>query len=529
MNRGSLASAVGEIWLRPKSFAVLRYLVENAGRLISKDEIFTALWPSSIVTDDSLVQCISEIRQALQDDQQKLIKTVPRRGYLFDAAITRSDVAGMTVSATQQISSAAAEDAIADLDRKTIMLRKEEFANRLSIAVIPLINVSGDPAFDRLADGLTENLITDLSSIRDSMVVTPNSVFRYNDKRVGAAQIARELGVQYLFSGSLQGYGTRIRVNAQLIDARRGTNLWADRFEYNGPDIWGWQGEVTRKIAINLKFNLVELASRQGATERPAKPDAIDLTMQGVALFSRFSSRADVIKARALFEQALRLDPFSVQALVGCAGSHVVELTELWADDPVGQLQQADAAIARAWMIDPLSAEVRYTKGNLLMQHGQFGQAIAEYRAAINFNPSFSHAYSRIGLVKLELGRPEETFEPVLKALSLSPPEFRASLCQLYLGMASFTLGRDVEATEWLQKALTTDSRSARPHAWLAATYALGGKRGDAHAEIAEFSRVHPGQTIATLRASQRSSAPAFLAQRERFYQGLMIAGLPPS
>src|SRR5215472_7306656 len=124
---------------------------------------------------------------------------------------------------------------------------------------------------------------------------------------------------------------------------------------------------------------------------------------------------------------------------------------------PVGQLQQADAAIARAWKIDPLSAEVRYTKGNLLMQHGQFGQAIAEYRAAINFNPSFSHAYSRIGLAKLELGRPEETFEPVLKALGFSPPEFRASLCQLYLGMASFTLGRDVAATEWLQKALSTD------------------------------------------------------------------------
>ncbi len=529
VSRGSLASAVGEIWLRPKSFDVLRYLVENAGRLISKDEIFTALWPNSIVTDDSLVQCISEIRQALHDDQQRLIKTVPRRGYLFDAAITRSDAAGVIVSAARQISSAAPEDGIADLNRETIMPTEEEFANRLSIAVMPLINVSGDPEFDCLADALTENLITDLSSIRDSMVVTPNSVFSYKDKEVSVEQIARELGVQYLFTGSLQGSATRIRVNGQLIDARRGTNLWAERFEYDGRDIWGWQGEVTRKIAITLKFKLVELASRRGATERPAKPDAIDLTMRGVVLFSRFSSRADVIEARALFEQALRLDPFSVQALVGFAGSHVVELTELWADDPVGQLQQADAAVARALEIDPLSAEVRYTKANLLMQHGQLGQAIAEYRVAINFNPSFSHAYSRIGLAKLELGRPEETFEPVLKALSLSPPEYRASLCQSYLGMASFHLGRDVEATEWLQKALTTDSRSGRPHAWLAAIYALSGRPGDAHAEIAEFSRVYPGHTIASLRASQRSSAPAFLAQRERFYQGLMVAGLPPS
>ncbi len=177
-------------------------------------------------------------------------------------------------------------------------------------------------------------------------------------------QVARELGVRYLFTGSLQGFCDTNKANGQLIDARRGTNLWADRFDYDGPDIWRWQDEVTRKIAGTLKFSLVELASRRGGAERPANPDAIDLTMRGVVLFSRFSSRADVIKARP-FEQALRLDLSSVQALVGFAGSHVLDLAELWADDPTGQLQQADIAIARALEIDPLSAEVRYTQGNL--------------------------------------------------------------------------------------------------------------------------------------------------------------------
>jgi TolB-like protein/cytochrome c-type biogenesis protein CcmH/NrfG len=527
VSRGSLASEVGEIWLRPKSFAVLRYLVENAGRLIAKDEIFTALWPNAIVTDDSLVQCISEIRQVLHDDGQRLIKTLPRRGYLFDAAITRSE--GAAASAAQQTSSAAAGDGVANSDRATIMPTEEEFAHRLSIAVMPLVNVSGDPAYDHLADALTENLITDLSRIRDSMIITPNSVFSYKDKHVSVEQVARELGVRYLFTGSLQCSATRIRVNGQLIDTRRGTNLWAERFEYDGPDIWRWQDEVTRKIAGTLKFSLVELASRRGGTERPANPDAIDLTMRGVVLFSRFSSRADVIKARGLFEQALRLDPSSVQALVGFAGSHVLELAELWADDPTGQLKQADIAIARALELDPLSAEVRYTQGNLFMQHGQHEQAIAEYRAAIDLNPSFSHAYSRIGLAKLELGRPAETFDPVRKALRFSPPEYRTSLCQSYLGMASFHLSQDAEATEWFQKALTTDSRSGRPRAWLAAIHALKGRHDEAQAEIAEFSRIHPGHTIASLKAREWSNVPAFLAQRERFYQGLIEAGLPRS
>jgi TolB-like protein/DNA-binding winged helix-turn-helix (wHTH) protein len=524
LRRGSLRSGIDEIWLRPKSFAVLRYLAQNAGRLILKDEIFSAVWPDSTVTDDSLVQCVGEIRHALRDSRQRFVRTVPRRGYLFDAPISQSNTQGSVGNVEDQASTGA--QAFAGTGGAPVMQIDEEFARRLSIAVMPLVNLSGDPECDYLADALTENLITDLARIRDSMIITPNSVFRYKGKSVSMQQVASELGVRYLFTGSLQGSAARVRVNGQLIDAQRGTNLWAERFEYDGPDIWGWQDEVTRRIAGTLKLSLVELASRRGVTERPANPDAIDLTMRGVVVFSRFGSSTDVGKARDLFEQALCLEPSSVQALVGFAGTHVLEIMLLWATDPPGQIRQADAAIARALEIDPQCAEVRYTKGNLLMLHGQIEQAIDEYRAAIGLNPSFSHAYSRIGLAKLELGRPAEAFEPVLKALRLSPREFRTSLCQFYLGVAAFHLLRDSEATEWLQQAVTTDSRSGLPHAWLAAIYALNRRHADARAELAEFNRLTPGHTIASLRARERSNEPAFLSQRERFYRGLVQAGL---
>ena len=248
--------------------------------------------------------------------------------------------------------------------------------------------------------------------------------------------------------------------------------------------------------------------------------------MRGLVLFSRFAGRADIVKARSLFENALRLDPLSVQALVGFAGTHVLDLMLLWADDPVGQLDAADAAIACALEIDPQRAEVRYTKGNLLMLHGEHPPAIDEYRLAIDLNPSFSHAYSRIGLAKLELGEPVAAFEPVLKALRLSPREFRTSLCHLYLGIAAFHLERDDDATEWFLKAIATDSRYGLPHAWLAAIYALANSVCDARAELAEFNRLTPGHTVATLRARERSKNPTFLTQRERFYRGLVTAGL---
>ena len=529
LRRECLRRGAEEAPLRPKSFAVLCLLARNPGRLISKREFFATLWSGSAVTDDALVQCICDVRRALHDDTQQLIKTVPRRGYLFDAAILRQEPRGAaevdasrdsdkTPANTRSLAATSVDPLLARLD--------QEFARRLAIAVLPLANLTGDAEYEYVADALTENLITDLSRIRDSMVITPNSVFGYKGKSVPMSQVAGDLGVQYVLTGSLQGSRPQLRVSVQLAEAKTGANLWAERFDCEGPDIWSWQDQVTRRIAGTLKLGLVELASRKGLLERPEHPDAIDLTMRGLVLFSRFAGRADVVKARALFESALRLDPLSVQALVGFAGTHVLDLMLLWADDPVGQIHAADAAIARALEIDPQRAEVRYTKGNLLMLHGEHVPAIDEYRLAIDLNPSFSHAYSRIGLAKLELGEPIAAFEPVLKALRLSPREFRTSLCHLYLGIAAFHLERDDEATEWFLKAVATDSRYGLPHAWLAAIYALADSVSDARAELAEFNQLTPGHTVATLRARERSKNPTFLTQRERFYRGLVTAGL---
>ena len=529
LRRECLRCGAEEAPLRPKSFAVLCLLARNPGRLIPKSEFFATLWSGSAVTDDALVQCICDIRHALHDDTQQLIKTVPRRGYLMDAALLRQEPRGAAeVDALRDTATTPANPRSLAAGSVDPLLARfdQEFARRLAIAVLPLANLTGDAEYEYVADALTENLITDLSRIRDSMVITPNSVFGYKGKSAPMAQLAGELGVQYVLTGSLQGSSPQFRISVQLAEAETGANLWAERFDCEGPDIWSWQDRVTRRIAGTLKLGLVELASRKAVLARPGDPDAIDLTMRGLVLFSRFAGRADVLKARALFESALRLEPLSVQALVGFAGTHVADLNQLWADDPVGQMHAADAAIARALEIDPQCAEVRYTKGNLLMARGEHAPAIDEYRLAINLNPSFSHAYSQIGLAKLELGEPAAAFEPVLKALRLNPREFRTSLCYMYLGIAGFNLERDDEATEWLLKAIATDSRYGLPHAWLAAIYALADSVSDARAELAEFNRLHPGHTVATLRARERSKNPAFLTQRERFYRGLAKAGL---
>lgn len=504
--RGCLIGEGGEIWLRPRSFEVLRYLARNARRLVPKEELFEALWARAAVTDDALVQCISEIRHALGPDGRRLIRTVPRRGYLLDLS--------------------------ADAPAKPRLLGRGkdvgqppvEFAHRLSIAVGRLRNVGVDPACDVVAEALTANLITDLTSIRDSMVLTPNEVIACIDEDQDLRQIVRESDVRYVFTGTVQSFGGRLRVNCQLVDARVGTNLWAERFEYEGIDPWTWQGQVTRHIARILKFGLVEAASSHSEAERSGGPDAIDLTMRAVVLFSRFVTRADVVGARVLFQRALWLDPSSVQALVGFAGTHILELTLLWAEDRETQLTQAEAAIARAMEFDPNSAEVRYTRANLMLLRAEAEEAIAEYRVAVELNPTFSQALSRIGQAMVELGRPADAFEPLLAAMRLNP---RDNMCRFFLGMACFHLGDDDKALAWFEEALAIEQRSAVARAWLAGIHALHNRLAAARVELAKFDRVHPGQTIAGLRANRISRNPETRAQRERLYNGLLRAGMP--
>jgi adenylate cyclase len=227
LRRGCLRREDREVELRPKSFEVLRYLVENAGRLVSKDELIRAVWPNVIVTDESLTRCVSDARLALGDNDQTIIKTVPRRGYLFAAPVSlppeRPD----------------REDAI---DRQPVGTAAKpeprETAPLLSIVVLPFANLGGGTEQDYFVDGITESLTTDLSRIRGAFVIASNTASAYRGKAMDARQIGRELGVRYVMEGSVQSGADRIRVNAQLIDAETGAHLWAERFDKPRADVF---------------------------------------------------------------------------------------------------------------------------------------------------------------------------------------------------------------------------------------------------------------------------------------------------
>jgi adenylate cyclase len=217
--RSRLCADDEDIKLRPKSFDVLRYLVENADRLVTKDELVRAVWDKVVVTDESLTRCMSDVRLALGDADQRIIKTVPRRGYMFAAKVSKP------VALTAAL----------------------PLPDRPSIAVVPFTNRSGDAQQDYFADGISEDLITNLSKFAGLFVIARHSAFRYRGADLDVRQIGRELGVRYLLGGSVRRDAERIRITAQLVDAETSEQLWAEYYDRELTGIFAVQDEVTQK------------------------------------------------------------------------------------------------------------------------------------------------------------------------------------------------------------------------------------------------------------------------------------------
>jgi adenylate cyclase len=235
----------------------------------------------------------------------------------------------------------------------------------LSIVVLPFANLSNDPSQDYFADGITENLTTDLSRIRNSFVIARNTAFTFKGKNVDAKEIGKELDVRYVLEGSVQRDGNRVRVNAQLIDAESGAHLWADRFENDLSDLFKLQDDVVARLANTLGYELVKAEAAKSA--HSANPDAIDLTMRGWAM----AWKADVTKetnlaARRYFADAIKLDPNDDGALAGIAYTYMLAFTYGWTNSDVDYETALIAPADKAILLNPASTMAYYAKGTYL-------------------------------------------------------------------------------------------------------------------------------------------------------------------
>ncbi len=400
-------------------------------------------------------------------------------------------------------------------------------APRLSIVVLPFENLSGDKEQEYFADGITDDLTTDLSHLPDSFVISRGTAFTYKGKPVDAKAIGRELGVRYLLEGSVRRVGETITVNAQLISTETGAHVWADRFDGERSKLGELQVAFVSRLANSLGVELVKAEALRAIRERPNDPDAVDLSMRGWAEAFRPYSQSSNNAAIGLFERALAIDPQLVPAMVGLPWTLWHRTEQLHSNDPKSDIARAEDWAERAVNADPGNSAVHMAKALVLFAKRQWSQAIAEADAATADDPNNAEAHAARSFWKLYLGRAEEGFSGLETAFRLSPrdprvPLWQANVCYLHNYLAQWE-----QAIEWCEKAVASAPENLYAWVHLAAANAWAGHDKQAREALAQLQKVYPSYTVQTYAGTHYSDDPTFNAQRARIVEGQRKAGLP--
>jgi TolB-like protein/Flp pilus assembly protein TadD len=391
--------------------------------------------------------------------------------------------------------------------------------------VLPFANIGGDPEQEYFVDGMTESLTTDLSRINGSFVIARNTAFTFKGKAVDVKQVGRELNVRYVLEGSVQRGGNRLRVNVQLIDAETGNHLWAERFEKPVADLFDMQDEIVSRLANTLDAQLIEVEARRAG--RSTDPDAMDLYFQGWARANNGTTEEYMTQAEAFFDRSLALDPGNIEALVGSARVKAAIGANLTRDDWTAQFAAAEAAVTKALSLAPNHARAHSVLGFVQTHTKRAVQGIAECERALALDRNLADAHGFIGLAKFFLGRSEETEAHIREALRLSPRDNNAYRWFMFVGLAKLSIGADAEAVAWLRRSIEANRNHPVPHWYLAAALSLLGSLEEARAAAQAGLVLNPTFTLRRFRSSAKSNNPAYLAGRERAYEGMRLAGVP--
>jgi TolB-like protein len=399
---------------------------------------------------------------------------------------------------------------------------------RLSIVVLPFANLSNDPEQGYFADGITEDLTTDLSRLANMFVISRNTAFTYRNKAVDTKQIGRELGVRYVLEGSVRRSGSQLRINAQLIDAATDAHLWTERFDRDTGDLFALQNEITSRISIALNVELTTLE----ATRATEHPDALDYIFRGRAAMYKPFSRDNYAEAIGLFERALALDPRSVEAQSSLATALMARVADNMSGSAAADIVRADGLVGKALAASPRSPLAHFAKGQVLRAQNRYEDAIPQYETAIAFNRNWVTAIAILGQCKFfYTGSVEEMILAQEQAIRLSPRDPRIGVFYLRIGLGHLVQSRTDEAIVWLEKARGVIPEHPMPHAFLASAYALKDETECAAAELAvarNLSGDDRYSTISRLKAVGYFGLPKVRALCETtFFAGLRKAGVP--
>jgi adenylate cyclase len=426
--------------------------------------------------------------------------------------------------------STASVQATATASPQTAPVTARTTAPRLSIVVLPFANLSDDREQEYFADGITDDLTTDLSRIDGSFVIARTTAFTYKGKAIDAKQIGRELGIRYVIEGSVRLAGDQVQMNVQLIDAESGAHLWADRFETDRRNLAEAQSEITGRLARTLNIELVRDSGRRIELDRTVDPDARDLVTRARALLYRPTSMATYQEAKRAFERALEIDPRFIDAKVGLAQVLVASRTEGMSSSGREDEERAEQLLIEALERDANNPAAHRAMGNLRRVQGRLADSRIELETAIALDRNDKPALLNLGITLLWAGQPELAIPYLEKSFRLSPHDpyvhvnyFASGACHLFLGNVD-------QAIDLFRKARAANPRVFYLHLWLAGALGLKGQLDEARSALGEAVKLKPEvNSLAQWRANQPYIAtPPYWALRETTLNvGLRRAGFP--
>ena len=526
LDRGCLLLDGSEIVIRPKTFAVLRYLVENSGRLVSKDELFAAVWSNLAITDDVLVQSVGELRRALGEDGTRLIRTVPRRGYRFEAEVSfvastvqPSDAALLsgasptlrqpTGGGTHELSISRTRNLAPPSRRLFIVLilalvfaagaagiaiqwkfsMYPEIAAKPAIAVLPWVNQSGDSTRDYFSDGLTQDIISALGRFSALTVLSWNAVQPYKAKPASPEEIGRALAVSYLVEGSVRQTGDRIRVTAQLVDARQGRLLWSAHFDEPLADVFTLQDYISAQIVSAMALRVTQIEQRRVLAKPTASLEAYDYVLRARPA-SQHPTRANVAEARTLLKRAIDLDPNYAAAYAALAETYYIAPAMGWAESPAAFLSRGEELALKALSLDEADVHAHIVLSRIHIFHQRYKQAAAEIDRAIAINPNDAQGLGGRGDILMWLGETDAAIETLELAQRIDPD--LNTIDRFALSLAYYLRRRYEAAIEQAELNLRQNANASFSRIVLAAAYAQQGRAEDSARVVDVIRRTDP-------------------------------------
>jgi TolB-like protein/DNA-binding winged helix-turn-helix (wHTH) protein/cytochrome c-type biogenesis protein CcmH/NrfG len=570
--RSNQSGAFVPIAVGSRALEILHALVEKSGDLVAKDEILEAVWPRTVVEGSNLPVQVAALRRVLDESRAdgSCIQTIPGRGYRFAVPVTRVESGAASAPGRRSHNgtgepvagqpephdppapsrSGNAPPIVPTPQRRglwccglslvagalclvTVVLTASNWrldqppaarlAPRMSIVVLPFTDLGDDDGQRQLANGVTQDLTTELSLRQAIRVTSPKTAFTYGRKRVDTRQIGRELGVRYALEGSVQRLGNRLRVNAQLIDTEKDTQLWAARFDRDANDLLALQNEIASQLANALVWQLV--ASE--AVRTTERPDALGYILRGRATFLKPNSPEVYAGAIDLFEHALTLDPQSVEAQTLLAGALAGRVLDQMTDSAAADIARADALVGQALAASPGSTLAHLVKGQVLRAQQRWSEAIPEFEKVLAINPSHTNALHGLSDCKLRTGSIDEVIPLEEQAIRLDPRDPHIGFKYWRIGYAHLLQSRTDDAILWLERAVRDEPEFSFSRAALASAYALNGEIGRAADQLAEARRLVGGKYYSSMAKMHPVGAPKTRALVEAaFFAGLRKAGV---